>query len=157
MTAEGEFGTPSTVPRARLLSVVLPVVALGFGGLFGYQAGLMDATPGAAPRSLSASVRTSVFRLPEMVVTLNGPVDAPVYMRLVAALELPSAASKTAIQNALPRLTDEFQTYLRALRPDEVLGAPGTARMKEELLRRTNRVLAPLRVHSILLQEIIVQ
>jgi len=156
MAAEEKIGKTSTFQGNRLLSVALPVVALGLGSLMGYQVGLVDSVSTQGGKTSIAS-RSVAYQLPELVVTLDAPPDAAVYMRLAVALELPSASNQTQIERSLPRLIDGFQTYLRSLRPEEVRGAAGTARIREELLRRANRALTPIRVQNVLLQEMIVQ
>ena len=46
----------------------------------------------------------------------------------------------------MPRLQDLFQTYLREMHPEELRGAEGTYRLREELIGRANVAVAPARV-----------
>ena len=73
------------------------------------------------------------------------------------SLELEDDAQKTAIQPLMPRITDQFQAYLRELRLDDLKGSAGVLRLKEELLRRVNVAAAPYKVRDVLLKEMIVQ
>ena len=57
----------------------------------------------------------------------------------------------------MPRIVDNFQVYLRELRPDELSGTKGIFRLKEELLVRVNNAVQPARVYDILFKEILVQ
>ena len=57
----------------------------------------------------------------------------------------------------MPRVIDQFQTYLRELRVEDIRGSAGVMRLKEELLRRVNLAVAPTPVHDVLLKEMIVQ
>jgi len=57
----------------------------------------------------------------------------------------------------LPRVTDIFQTYLRELRPSDLNGSAGLFRLKEELTRRVNAAVAPVKVSAVLFKEIVVQ
>ena len=52
---------------------------------------------------------------------------------------------------------DNFQVYLRELRPEELSGTKGIFRLKEELLVRVNNAVHPARVYDILFKEILVQ
>jgi flagellar protein FliL len=57
----------------------------------------------------------------------------------------------------MPRVVDQFQSYLRELRVDDLHGSAGVLRLKEELLRRINVAAAPYPVKDVLLKEMIVQ
>jgi len=57
----------------------------------------------------------------------------------------------------MPRIVDQFQSYLRELRVDDLRGSAGVMRLKEELLRRINVAAAPYPVKDVLLKEMIVQ
>jgi flagellar FliL protein len=52
---------------------------------------------------------------------------------------------------------DQFQSYLRELRVDDLKGSEGVLRLKEELLRRVNAASAPYHVRDVLLKQMIVQ
>ena len=65
--------------------------------------------------------------------------------------------SKKAMEPLMPRITDQFQAYLRELRLDDLKGSAGVLRLKEELLRRVNVAAAPYKVRDVLLKEMIVQ
>lgn len=53
-------------------------------------------------------------------------------------------------------MIDSFQSYLRALHPQDLGGASGTYRIKEELMVRINRA-GPGRASDVLVQELIQQ
>ena len=57
----------------------------------------------------------------------------------------------------MPRVLDGFQLYLRALTLDDVQGAAGMQRLKEELTARVNLAVAPVAVTDVLLKEMLVQ
>lgn len=57
----------------------------------------------------------------------------------------------------MPRIVDQFQSYLRELRVDDLHGSAGVMRVKEELLRRINIAASPYPVRDVLLKEMIVQ
>jgi flagellar FliL protein len=81
----------------------------------------------------------------------------PAFLKLAVSLELEGEEAKSAIEPVLPRVTDQFQSYLRELRVDDVRGSAGIMRLKEELLRRVNLAVAPTPVHDVLIKEMIVQ
>ena len=83
--------------------------------------------------------------------------STPAFLKLAVALELDSAEARAAIEPVMPRVIDQFQTYLRELRVEDVRGSMGVMRLKEELLRRVNLAVAPTPVRDVLLKEMIVQ
>jgi flagellar FliL protein len=52
---------------------------------------------------------------------------------------------------------DAFQLFLRQLRPSDLEGSAGAYRLKEELTRRVNAVIAPGRINAVLFKEMVVQ
>jgi len=57
----------------------------------------------------------------------------------------------------LPRIVDNVQVYLRELRAEDLKGSAGTYRLREELLKRINATVAPLRIDDVLFLEILLQ
>jgi flagellar FliL protein len=104
-----------------------------------------------------ASEHTSFFNVPDIIVNIQTPDGVPAYLKLSLTLEVDQPDAQTIIEPVLPRVIDQFQTYLRELRVEDIRGSAGTMRLKEELLRRVNFAVAPLPVRDVLLKEIIVQ
>jgi flagellar protein FliL len=97
------------------------------------------------------------FDMPDIVVNIQSADATPVYLKLSVALELDAPQEKAGIQALMPRIVDQFQSYLRELRIDDLHGSAGVLRVKEELLRRINAAAAPYPVRDVLLKEMIVQ
>ena len=57
----------------------------------------------------------------------------------------------------LPRIIDNFQVYLRELRVEDLQGAQGVYRLKEELLVRVNAAARPTKINDVLISEMLVQ
>ena len=93
----------------------------------------------------------------DILVNIQGNDGTPAYLKLGVSLELEDEAQKTAMAPLMPRITDQFQAYLRELRLDDLKGSAGVLRLKEELLRRVNVAAAPYKVRDVLLKEMIVQ
>lgn len=156
--------------KKKLLLILLPVLLLVGGGaglwftgilpgLLGMgpppvteQAAAAEAEPAPPPRSPPAFVE-----LPEIISNLNAPGRRPVFVRLRAKLEISRAEDAAAVTEAMPRLLDLFQTYLREVRPDELRGSAGTHRLREELIARASLAAAPARVTDVLFMELLVQ
>jgi flagellar FliL protein len=101
--------------------------------------------------------QAAFFDVPDIIVNLQTPDSTPAYLKLSLSLELDKTEDKAAIEPVLPRVVDQFQTYLRELRIEDIRGSAGVMRLKEELLRRVNLAAAPTPVRDVLLKEMIVQ
>ena len=94
--------------------------------------------------------------LPNMVATMQAADGRPTYLKLKITLEAPNQEAADMIQPALPRIQDMFQGFLRELRPEDLQGSQGTFQLRREVLRRINLVIAPARVNSVLIEEMLI-
>lgn len=167
--------------KRLILLVVLPLLLVVGGAAGAYFSGLADpllsmlggeepapademadgeggAMDGGAPGEGSAPVGTAIFYdLPEMLVNLNTPGRKRNFLKMRVSLELANEADITTIEMVLPRIVDNFQVYLRELRMEDLQGAAGMYRLREELLNRVNAAVRPARVNDVLFKEMIVQ
>jgi flagellar FliL protein len=111
----------------------------------------------AEPEFPATPPQVAYADMDEMIANIQSSDGTPVYLKLVVSLELYSDAEKAGIDALKPRIRDQFQGYLRELRPDDLKGSAGVMRIKEELLRRTNVAAAPYKVRDVLLKEMIIQ
>jgi flagellar FliL protein len=104
-------------------------------------------------------VKPPVFvEVPDMLVNLTGnPGERVQYLKVKVVLELKEEKQIEELKPTMPRVTDIFQTYLRELRPADLTGSAGLFRLKEELTRRVNNAVAPVKVSAVLFKEIVVQ
>jgi flagellar FliL protein len=143
-----------------LLAVLLSV---GGGLYFFVFSGHGAEKPGSKLASAAAQApivppQVAFFDMPDIVVNIQSPDGAaPAYLKLSVSLELQAADQKAGLQVVMPRIVDQFQSYLRELRVDDLRGSAGVMRVKEELLRRVNVAAAPYSVRDVLLKEMIVQ
>jgi flagellar FliL protein len=146
----------------------LVVVLAGGGGAYYFLGGgtppeehaegaLAEAGHGTAAPSELPPEHAAFFDVPDIVVNIQTADSTPAFLKLAVALELDSDEAKAAIEPVMPRVIDQFQTYLRELRVEDVRGSMGVMRLKEELLRRVNLAAAPTPVRDVLLKEMIVQ
>lgn len=94
--------------------------------------------------------------LPNMVANMQAADGRPTYLKLKITLEAPNQEAADMIQPALPRIQDMFQGFLRELRPEDLQGSQGTFQLRREVLRRVNLVIAPARVNSVLIEEMLI-
>jgi flagellar FliL protein len=97
------------------------------------------------------------YDLGEMVVNLNTDGKRQTFLKLVVQLELESMLDKPVIDNLKPRIVDNFQTYLRELRVDDLRGSAGLYRLREELLFRVSEAVHPIKIRDVLFQQMLVQ
>ncbi len=110
---------------------------------------------------LAASAQTSgpgvFFAIPDMIVNLSSNAKQPRFLKISLTVELEKAEDQARFETILPRVIDQFQTYLRELRIEDLRGSSGMYRMKIELLSRVRAAAPNLPVRDILFQEILVQ
>ncbi|MDR3525695.1 MAG: flagellar basal body-associated FliL family protein [Rhizomicrobium sp.] len=145
----------------KMLIIVAAALLLILGGGGAALYFLVLAKP-AEPAKTAAELpltppQVTYFEIPDIIVNIQSADGNPVYLKLSLSLELGSPEEKAGIQVLMPRIVDQFQGYLRELRPDDLKGSAGIMRVKEELLRRTNVAAAPYHVRDVLLKEMIIQ
>lgn len=96
------------------------------------------------------------LKVPDLIVNLTSE-GQPRYLRLSVQLELANEADMKAVEAVLPRVIDQFQTYLRELRIQDLRGSKGMYRLQMELLSRVNAAASPTEVKDVLFQEILIQ
>ncbi len=166
--AEGEASKQGFVKKFLGNKKLLIIAAAGVlmlvlgGGAGAYFFLFSDSDAQKAQGAAAAFVpptppQVAFFDVPDILVNIQTPDGSAAYLKLSVALELDSDLEKPGLQVLMPRLVDQFQSYLRELRIDDLKGSEGVVRLKEELLRRVNASAAPYHVRDVLLKEMIVQ
>ena len=147
--------------KKKLIMFGAPVLLIGLGaGLWfsGILPGLLGMGHAEKTSQEAAKPAIPVFiDLPDMVANLAGSGSKPYYIKLQARLEISKQEDSEKVKQAMPRLQDIFQTYLREMRPEELRGSAGTYRLREELLGRANVAVAPVRVNDVLFTQLLIQ
>jgi flagellar FliL protein len=145
----------------KMLMIAVPALLLVVGGggagayFFLFKS---DKTQEAKAEEVPLTPPKVAFSdMQDILVNIQSNDGTPAYLKLGVSLELEDDAQKAALQPLMPRITDQFQAYLRELRLDDLKGSAGVLRLKEELLRRVNVAAAPYKVRDVLLKEMIVQ
>ena len=164
-TAAAVEGPVKKKGKSKLLLIVAVVlIAAGAGGWFsGLIPGLLGgghATEGEAAHGEAKAPEAAAhifMDLPDIVANLNAGGRRASFIKLKAKLELSKKEELAIVQNAMPRVLDLFQSYLREIRPEELRGTAGTYRLREELISRVSIAAAPARVLDVLFVELLVQ
>ncbi len=164
---EGAEGAPKKGLLGKLLSkkmlmiavpALLLVVGGGGAGAYFFLIKKSDAGHEAKAEEVPLTPPKVAFSdMQDILVNIQSNDGTPAYLKLGVSLELEDEEQKKAMEPLMPRITDQFQAYLRELRLDDLKGSAGVLRLKEELLRRVNVAAAPYKVRDVLLKEMIVQ
>jgi len=157
--AEGDAAPPPAQSRRKLLMLAGPLVLAGLLAVLWFT-GLLPGWLGLshpAKTAEQAAPQPIFIDLPEMVANLNGNPRRPSYVKLVARIEVARPEDAERVRQAMPRLEDLFQTYLREMRPEELRGSAGTYRLREELIARADAAAAPARITDVLFTQMLIQ
>jgi len=146
--------------RMMISAGVLLLLVVGGAGYYFFFMGSDEPLPGEvmADETLPIVPPTVAFYdIPDIIVNIQTADGTPAYLKLGVSLELANAEAKNGLQALMPRIVDQFQSYLRELRMDDLKGSAGVLRLKEELLRRINVAATPYHVRDVLLKEMIIQ
>ena len=124
----------------------------GHGG-----AGAGEAVPGPNGTMIMHGDDVVFVTLPELLVNITGPEGRPAYLKLKLTLEAPDDEAVNALTAHIPRVSDQFNGFLRELRTEDLAGSGGAYRLRLELLRRVNLVIAPSHINAVLIEEMLVQ
>jgi flagellar FliL protein len=101
-----------------------------------------------------------LFRFEEpLIVDMSGPDNRSVLLEVQIALAYSDhdVAELLAREDVQILLRDEYVDFFRALRVEDIDGSTGSHRIRMELIRRTNLVLAPKTVDGVLLPSFVMQ
>ena len=93
---------------------------------------------------------------PDIVVNMQTADGKPTFLKLKLTFELPDHDTADLLDSDMPRLQDMFQTFLRELRPEDLSGSQGSYQLRMELLRRVNLVIAPSKINTVLIEEMLI-
>ena len=67
------------------------------------------------------------------------------------------AAAFDNVPEAMPRIKDQINGFVRELRNEDLNGSAGTYRLRRELMKRFNLVMAPAKVDAVLIEGMLIQ
>lgn len=153
--------------KKLVLFIILPLLLLGGGGAAAFLLLAKEEPPKDAAHGEEGAAEEEhadeeghepVFvELSEMTANLvtNGKKGA--FLRTTLVLELGSPEDQAKLEGVLPRVESEVQTYLRSLRPEDLQGAEGLKRLRDELMLRVKDAAKPAKIKDILFKQMLVQ
>jgi flagellar FliL protein len=156
---DGAAETAAAPKKSRKKLIIIAAAALLLAGGGGATWFIFFRHHGAEMQAEAAAAKAPIFiDVPEVLVNLIGaPGERIQYLKVKVVLEVREEKQVETIKPTMPRVSDIFQTYMRELRPADLNGSAGLFRLKEELTRRVNAVVAPGQVSAVLFKEIVIQ
>jgi flagellar protein FliL len=98
------------------------------------------------------------YMMPKQLVNLaGGDGGRPPFLEIELALESHEAGNFDNVPELMPRLKDQYQAFLRELRIEDLNGSAGSFRLRQELLKRFNTVMAPAKIDAVLIESMLIQ
>jgi len=145
-----------------VLILFLPValVALGAGVWLNIMSH-RSAVEALEYRKSENGVEAAYFTLPEFLVDLSPDFNGrTAYLKMRASILLDhqeTDATAQVLAAMQPVVMERLTIFLRALRPGDFQGSDSMTRIKREMLRRVNLVIAPADAGEVVIEEIVIQ
>jgi flagellar FliL protein len=148
--------------KKLVLFIILPVLLLGGGGAAAYFL-LLKKEP--AVEDQAAAAEEHAADEPQVYVSLEKPLQVNLvgtgkrmpYLNLDLWLAVKTEEDAKKLEGVMPKVIDQFQVYLRSLRIDDLQGADGVQRMRDELLMRAKAAAKPVEVEDVLIKSMLAQ
>lgn len=163
-TEQAEAPKASKLPL--IIGIILMLVGAG-GGFYAVSSGMLSGPLGIgpAPKSADAKAEEKEVREPEplgdvafvelepLVISLSPDAQAD-FLRFRATIEV-KGQYLADVEKVLPRVQDVMNTYLRALRPEQIEEVGSLIRIRSHLLHRVQVVIGEGRVNDLLIMEFV--
>ena len=156
--------TKKTFGRSLILGLVLALLGAA-GGFYGVQSDLLPIgnkyksdESGAPPATAGNSVGTLpdlAFVPLEPLIVSMGQGSQMRHLRFRGELEV-IPLHKAEVERLLPRVVDVLNTYLRALRIEDIEDSSGLMRLRAQMLRRVQIVTGADRINDLLIMEFVI-
>jgi flagellar FliL protein len=151
--------------KKKLLLILIPVLLLAIGGGLYFSGMIGGSSEEVVAEEViedegvveeAEAVNAAFSPLPDFIVNLSSSSGSR-FLKLKVQLEIENEADLPAIETVTPRVIDQFQTYLREMRVEDLKGSAGIYRLRQELLYRVNIAAHPVKVTDVLFQEMLIQ
>jgi flagellar FliL protein len=148
--------------KKLVLFILLPVLLLGGGGAAAYVFLLKKAPVDAAhPEDAAAAEESAAppfyLAMDELQDNLVSSGKRSSFLKLQLWLQVKDEEESKKLTAVMPRIIDQFHTYLRSLRIEDLQGADGVQRMRDELLMRARAASKPVEIQDVLIKAMLAQ
>ncbi len=160
---EGGVAAPAKSKKKKIIIAAVLLVVLVGGGVGGFLMFSKKTEEHKVEEEVTLDEhgnpinKAVYYTMPQFLVNLNSSGKSQVFLKTTVVLEVAKATDVPFIESNLPRLVDGINTYLRELRSSDLAGSAGIQRLREEILLRVNKAIAPVQINDVLFKEIIVQ
>jgi flagellar FliL protein len=147
--------------KKLVLFILLPVLLLGGGGAAAYFFLLKKPAPADAAAAEAAAAESAAppfyLAMDELQDNLVSTSKRSNFLRLSLWLQVKDEGESKKLVAVMPRIVDQFHTYLRSLRIEDLQGADGVQRMRDELLMRARGAAKPVEIQDVLIKAMLAQ
>jgi len=159
--AETEEDIPKKRSKLPLLIGLVLALAGGGGGFFAVYSGMLptDLLPGEAKAAAEAPKKSaplpdiSFVEVEPMIISIGAPTSRT-HLRFRTQLEV-ADGYRADVEHLLPRVVDVLNSYLRALRLEDLEDPAALVRLRAQMLRRVQLVTGEGRVNDLLIMEFV--
>lgn len=154
---------PKKKSKMPLIIGILMAILGGIGGFFISSSGLIPGVPSEKAHAESATLQETFaaktaeletlayVEVPPVLISLQ-PIGEGGTLRFRASLEV-SSEHEAAVTNVLPRISDMFNSYLRALDPEDIRKRGSLLKIRSQLMHRIDLVVGEDIVRDLLVLE----
>jgi flagellar FliL protein len=155
---EVQIDEPATRGK-RILLLLIPIIialiaAIVYAAVTYFKGKESEKKENAASQTLAKSEYIYV-EMEDIIVSLTSSNTKKNFLKISLSLQIKDKSSADIITTKLPIIRDSFQVFLRELRPSDLSGSAGVIMLKNELLKRVNKIAAPQEVIDVLFEEIL--
>lgn len=145
-----------------VLFLFAPVILVALGaGLWLNTVSHHSASAALEYRKTSNGEKAAYFALPIFLVDLSPDANGrTAYLKMRASISLgekDAAGAAVQLEAVRPAMTERLTFFLRELTPEDFDGSEGMARVKREMLRRVNLLIAPASANDVIIEELVIQ
>lgn len=144
----------------RVLLIIVPVaiilVSLMIYGILRFTKSEVSSQNQEKAAAATKLAEEYVFiEIDDIIVSLSSSSSKKNFLKTSLSLQVQNRSDAEVVNAKLPIIKDSFQLFLRELRPSDLSGSAGVLMLKNELLKRINKIVSPIEVTDVLFKEIL--
>lgn len=156
---DGELDKQFTSVKGKRIMVIGGVIAALLLVVFLFYYFGEDDTKVASTKQASPQQKTSqatyIYEMPEIVTNLAPNNEQDRWIKIGITMQLENSKDQASLDKKLPMIKDTIIVFLRELRESDLASSGGSMMLKNELLKRINKIMYPIKLRDVLLREIL--